>query len=93
MCVCVCVFVCAHTCVCLCVATWLQSYPALCDPVDCSPPSFSIHEILQARIVEWVAMSSGDLPNPRIKHGSSILQADLSPSEPPGKPGYMYTRS
>ena len=30
--------------------------PILCDPMDCSPPGFSIHEILQARILEWVAI-------------------------------------
>ena len=29
----------------------------LCDPMDCSPPGFSVHGILQARIVEWVAIS------------------------------------
>ena len=34
-----------------------QSCPTLCDPVDCSPPGSSIHGILQARIVEWVAIS------------------------------------
>ena len=34
-----------------------QSYPTLCDPVDCSPPGSSIHGILQARILEWVAIS------------------------------------
>ena len=28
-----------------------------CDPVDCSPPDSSVHEILQARILEWVATS------------------------------------
>ena len=33
-----------------------QSCPTLCDPVDCSPPGFSVHGILQARILEWVAM-------------------------------------
>ena len=33
-----------------------QSCPTLCDPVDCSPPSSSIHGILQARILEWVAI-------------------------------------
>ena len=40
--------------------TWsdvTQSYPTLCDPVDCSPPGSSIHGILQARILEWVAIS------------------------------------
>ena len=34
-----------------------QSCPTLCDPVDCSPPGSSIHGILQARILEWVAIS------------------------------------
>ena len=34
-----------------------QSYLTLCDPVDYSPPGFSIHWILQARILEWVAIS------------------------------------
>ena len=33
------------------------SCPTLCDPVDCSLPSFSVHGILQARIMEWVAIS------------------------------------
>ena len=34
----------------------IQSCPTLCDPMDCSPQGSSVHEILQARIVEWVAM-------------------------------------
>ena len=34
-----------------------QSCPTLCDPMDCSPPGSSIHGILQARILEWVAIS------------------------------------
>ena len=33
-----------------------QSCLTLCDPVDCSPPGSSVHGILQARILEWVAM-------------------------------------
>ena len=33
----------------------LQSCPTLCDPIDCSPPGFSVHGILQARKLEWVA--------------------------------------
>ena len=33
-----------------------QSCPTLCDPVDYSPPGSSIHGILQARILEWVAI-------------------------------------
>ena len=35
----------------------LQSYPTLCDPIDSSPPGFYIPRILQARILEWVAIS------------------------------------
>ena len=35
----------------------LQSCPTLCDPMDCSLPGFSVHEILQARTLEWVAIS------------------------------------
>ena len=35
-----------------------QSCPILCDPMDCSPPGSSVHGILQARILEWVAMPS-----------------------------------
>ena len=34
-----------------------QSCPTLCDPVDCSPPGSSAHGILQARVLEWVAIS------------------------------------
>ena len=34
-----------------------QSCPTLCDPVDCSPPGSSVHGILQAGILEWVAIS------------------------------------
>ena len=35
----------------------LQSCPTLCDPIDCSLPGFSVHGILQARTLEWVAIS------------------------------------
>ena len=36
----------------------LQSWPTLCDPTDCSLPGSSVHGILQARILEWVARPS-----------------------------------
>ena len=36
----------------------LQLCPTLCDPTNCSPPGSSVHEILQARILEWVATAS-----------------------------------
>ena len=59
----------------------------LCDLMDCNPPSSSIHEIFQARILEWVAISfSGDLPHPGIEPGFLAWQADSLPTEPPGKP-------
>ena len=35
----------------------LQSCLTLCNPVDSSPPGSSVHRILQARILEWVAVS------------------------------------
>ena len=35
----------------------LQSCPTLCDPIDGSPPGFPVPGILQARILEWVAIS------------------------------------
>ena len=35
----------------------LQSCPTLCDPIDSSPSGSSVHRILQARILEWVAIS------------------------------------
>ena len=36
----------------------LQSCVILSDPIDCSPPSSSVHGILQVRILEWFAISS-----------------------------------
>ena len=58
----------------LCSVT--QSCLTLCDPVDCSPPGFSVQGILQARILEWVAMpSSGDLPNPGMEPAFLMLPA------------------
>ena len=35
----------------------VKSCPALCDPMDCSLPGSSLHGILQARVLEWVAIS------------------------------------
>ena len=52
---------CIHGCVCM-----LQLYPTLYDPMDCSPPGSSLHGILQAGILEWIAMSaSRGLSQPR----------------------------
>ena len=35
----------------------LQLCLTLCDPMDCNPPGTSVHEILQARILEWIVIS------------------------------------
>ena len=51
--VCVCVCVCACACACL-VA---QLCVTLCDPMDCNPSGSSLHGMLQARILEWLATS------------------------------------
>ena len=33
-----------------------QSFLTLCDPMDCSPPGFSLHRFLQSKVLEWVAI-------------------------------------
>ena len=52
-----------------------QLCPTLCDPVDCSPQGSSVHGILQARIMEWIAQ--GIFPirglNPDLLHFRWIL--------------------
>ena len=54
-----------NLCVCVCVCVNCQSCSTLWDPMDCSPPSSSIHGILQARILEWVALLQGIFPTQR----------------------------
>ena len=55
--------------------------------MDYSLPGSSVHGILQARILEWVAIPfSEDLPDSGTEPGSPALQADSLPSEPPRKP-------
>ena len=55
MCVCVCV--CFYVLASAATAKSLQSCPTLCDPIDGSPPGSPIPGILQARTLEWVAIS------------------------------------
>ena len=63
-----------------------QLCPILCNSWDYSLPGSSVLGILQARILEWVAIPfSRDLPNPGIKP-SPHTAADSLASEPPGKP-------
>ena len=49
--------VCVCVCVCACVLS-LHSCPTLYDVMDCSPPGSSVQGLLQARVLEWVAMPS-----------------------------------
>ena len=60
-----------------------KSCPTLCNPMDCRPPGSSVQGILQARILEWVAISfsRGSSP-PRDRTSVSYIADSL----PPGKP-------
>ena len=75
------------TCAC---AELLQSCLALCDPVDCSPQGSSVPGILQAKILEWVAMPSSRGVfqtqgwNPHLLHLLDCRQ--FLDTEPWGKP-------
>ena len=61
---------------------WKWSVWLFCHPMDCSSPGSSVHEILQARKLEWVAIPfSGGSSQPRDE-----LKADSLPSLPPVKP-------
>ena len=46
----------------------IQLHLTLCHPMDCGPPGSSVHGILQARILEWVAISFS-----RSKYSSAVL--------------------
>ena len=78
--------------ICCCLVT--KSCLTLCDPMDCSPPGCSILGILQARILEWVAISSSrELPDPGIRltsPASLALAGGFFTTESPGKPYFIY---
>ena len=75
------------TCAWMC-AKLLQSCPTLCNSMVCGPPGSSVHGILQARMLERVAMSSSrGLPDPGIESVSLSLlhwQVGSLPLVPPG---------
>ena len=74
--------VCVCVCVCVCVLaaqfssdrSVAQSCLTLCDPMDCSPQGSSAHGILQARILEWVA-----IPFSGVRSMSFTKRAKASP--------------
>ena len=60
---------------------------AVCHPVDCSWPGSSVHGIVQAGMLECIAIPSpGDLPDPGIEPRPPTVEANSLPSQPPGKP-------
>ena len=63
------------------LAAWLCL--TLCDPTDCSPPRSSLHRILQARTLEWVANSSS--------RGSSQPEMEPTPLASPTLAGGFFT--
>ena len=74
-----------------CVCLVVQLCPTLCDLMGYSRQASLSMEILQARILQWVAMpSSRGSSQPRDGTQVSRLQVDSVLSEPPGKPIYIY---
>ena len=68
----------------LCLAA--QSCPTLSDPMNCSSPGSSVHGILQARILEWVAIPfSRGSSQPRDQTRVSCIAGRFFTAEPPGK--------
>ena len=62
----------------------LQLCPTLCNPIDSSPPGSSVPGILQARILEWVAISfSNACMHVKLLQSSPTL-CDPMDSNPPG---------
>ena len=74
-------------CVCVCVCV-LSCVSTLCNPMDCSLPDSSVRGISQARILEWVAISSsrGSSPPRDWTPVSCICRRILLPLAPPRKP-------
>ena len=74
----------------------LQLCPTVCEPKDCNSPGSSVPGILQARILEWVAMPSSE-GSPQLRDQTYISyillnwQESSLPLAPPGKPSGKNT--
>ena len=70
-----------------------QLYLTLWDPMNCNPPGSSVHGILQARIVEWVAMPSSR--GPSSSRSPALLQGTFEPAclTSPALAGRFFTTS
>ena len=65
----------AKECSMLCYAKSLQSCPTLCDPINGSPPGSPVPGILQARTLEWVAISFSNAWEWKVKSESEVAQS------------------
>ena len=69
-----------------------QSYSTLCEPIDCSPPSSSVHGFPTQEYCSGLPFPPPvDLPNTGIEPVTPTLQADSSLFESPGKYTYVKT--
>ena len=71
-----------HECVCT------LSCLTLCNPMDRSPPGSSVHGILQARLLEWIAMPFSSQPRDRTR--VSCIAGGFFTAEPLGKPANKH---
>ena len=81
----------SYCCCCYLVA---QVCPTLCDAMDCSPPGSSVHGVLQARVLDWVASSfSRRSSQPGLKPLSLALAGRFLSTETPGNTLCYHARS
>ena len=72
-----------------------QSYPTLCNPMDCSLPGFSVHGIFQARVLEWGAIAFSQLLLLLLSRFSPVRLRNPIDGGPPGSPvpGILQART
>ena len=74
-----------------CKGLLAQSCLTLCDPMDCNPPASSVHIILQASLLEWVAIPfSRGYSWPRVRNWVSHIAGSSLSLKPWGKPPEYY---
>ena len=71
---------------CVCVLSHFSRVPTSCDSMGCNRPGTSVHGILQARVLDWIAISSSSgSSSPRDRTLLSCLAGGFFTSEPSGK--------
>ena len=76
----------------MCVCAQSLSYPTLRDPMDCSPPGSSVHEISLQEYWSWLMFpSTGDLPRSGIKSAPPAVAGGFVTTEPSGKTQHKVT--